>query len=146
MVSTICWRVFSWRKCIFAARMVDTTRYPVPAGRCRAEETVDRSRLICDLARAATPADAQAFGREIQAKSSPCVEFATLRVVLTWTCLSAVRHLLPSFEAVADSEDFGEQVTLGLRVTREHLDRLRAALGNATSGQAIFPDDARPSA
>lgn len=210
--------------------MVDTTRYPVPDGRCRAEETVDRSRFICELARAATPDEAQAFVREIQATypdathhcwafvagapgstsrvgmsddgephgtagrpmltvllhsgigeivavvtryyggtklgtgglvraysasvqaalselvTAERVEFATLRVVLTWTYLSAVRHVLGSFEAVADSEDYGEQVTLGLRVPREHLDRLRSAIGNATSGQAIFPDDARPSA
>ena len=109
--------------------------------------------VVATLGFVATLATTTVLGRRakaelvhIERESSPCVEFATLRVVLTWTCLSAVRHLLPSFEAVADSEDFGEQVTLGLRVPREHLDRLRAALGNATSGQAIFPDDARPSA
>jgi len=45
-------------------------RYPVPAERHRTEQTIDRSRFICTLARAERPEDAQAFIREMNAEFS----------------------------------------------------------------------------
>lgn len=48
--------------------MSDALRYPVPADRCRADLSIDRSRFICTLVRAATPAEAQAFIREMNAE------------------------------------------------------------------------------
>lgn len=45
--------------------MANTLRYPVPAGRCRVEDTIDRSRFICTVARASSPEDAHRFIREV---------------------------------------------------------------------------------
>jgi uncharacterized YigZ family protein len=47
--------------------MSDATRYPVPAARHRAEQSIDRSRFICTVQRVSTAADAQAFVREMNA-------------------------------------------------------------------------------
>ena len=43
-----------------------TPRYPIPAGRHRTEQVIDRSRFVCTLAPAASVNEAQAFVREIQ--------------------------------------------------------------------------------
>jgi uncharacterized YigZ family protein len=43
-------------------------RYPVPARRHRAEQTIERSRFVCTLERVATPEAAQAFVREMNAE------------------------------------------------------------------------------
>jgi uncharacterized YigZ family protein len=48
--------------------MSEATRYPVPASRHRVEQVIERSRFICTLARVATPEEAQAFVREINAE------------------------------------------------------------------------------
>lgn len=48
--------------------MSQAERYPVPAARHRVEQTIERSRFICTLARVATPEEAQAFVREINAE------------------------------------------------------------------------------
>lgn len=45
-----------------------TARYPVPAARTRAEIDVSRSRFVCTLERVATPEEAQAFVREMNAE------------------------------------------------------------------------------
>ena len=47
--------------------MSQPSRYPVPAARHRAEQTVERSRFVCTLERVATPEAAQAFVREMNA-------------------------------------------------------------------------------
>lgn len=44
------------------------TRYPVPERRHRVEQTIDRSRFICTIERAASPEEAQAFVREMNAE------------------------------------------------------------------------------
>jgi uncharacterized YigZ family protein len=43
----------------------DSTRYPVPGARHRAEQTIDRSRFICTIERVSSAADAQNFLREL---------------------------------------------------------------------------------
>ena len=43
-------------------------RYPVPAGRHRVEESIERSRFICTVQRTITPDDAQSFIREMHAE------------------------------------------------------------------------------
>lgn len=43
-------------------------RYPVPAGRHRVEQSIERSRFICTMQRTETPEDAQAFIRELNAE------------------------------------------------------------------------------
>lgn len=50
--------------------MTDPLRYPIPARRARAEQTINRSRFICTLAHAATVDDAQAFIREMNTESA----------------------------------------------------------------------------
>jgi uncharacterized YigZ family protein len=50
--------------------MNDSARYPVPGARHRAEQTIDRSRFICTLERASSPADAQSFLREMNEEFS----------------------------------------------------------------------------
>lgn len=46
----------------------DDTRYPIPAGRHRAELVIERSRFIATIAPAASPDDASAFVREVSAE------------------------------------------------------------------------------
>jgi uncharacterized YigZ family protein len=48
--------------------MADASRYPIPAGRHRAEQSIDRSRFVCTVQRAAAPADAQAFIKEMNSE------------------------------------------------------------------------------
>jgi uncharacterized YigZ family protein len=48
--------------------MPDPTRYPVPAERHRTEVTIERSRFVCTIARAATPEEAQGFVRGMNAE------------------------------------------------------------------------------
>jgi uncharacterized YigZ family protein len=48
--------------------MSSADRYPVPAGRHRAEETIERSRFVCTVERASAPADAQGFIREMNSQ------------------------------------------------------------------------------
>lgn len=45
--------------------MTSSARYPVPAARHRAEQTIDRSRFICTVDRVSSSADAQRFLREM---------------------------------------------------------------------------------
>ncbi len=46
-------------------RVVPSPRYPIPAGRHRAEQVIDRSRFICTIAPSATVEEAQAFIRDV---------------------------------------------------------------------------------
>ena len=48
--------------------MHDGARYPVPAARHRVEQTIDRSRFICTLARVDSADAAHAFVREVSAE------------------------------------------------------------------------------
>jgi uncharacterized YigZ family protein len=43
-------------------------RYPIPAERHRAEQSIERSRFICTIQRVSEPDDAQAFVREMNAE------------------------------------------------------------------------------
>ncbi len=91
------------------------------------------------LARAYADAVNVALGRLLTHEK---VEYGALTVTVAYAQFSAVQHLLPSFEAKALSEVFAEGVTLQLRAPLERLPDLRAAIGNATHGQAAFADDA----
>lgn len=48
--------------------MTDASRYPVPAAHHRIEQSIDRSRFICTIARVESVADAQQFIRDISAE------------------------------------------------------------------------------
>lgn len=69
------------------------------------------------------------------------VDYGSLRVVVAYAHFATVQHLLPSFEAEIVTDSFAEDVTLDLKVPLQQLSLLRAALENATSGQAGFPAD-----
>ena len=210
--------------------MSDSLRYPVPAARCRVEQTIDRSRFICDVARASSPAAAQALVREIAAAfpdaTHHCwaylagppgdtaqigmsddgephgtagrpmltvllhsgvgeivavvtrdyggtklgtgglvraysavvqaalvalgtverLEYASIAVVLAYAHLSAVRHLLPTFEAIITSEAYGEEVELCVSVPLPRRAALCDALADATCGRAVLLREAATSA
>lgn len=66
------------------------------------------------------------------------VEFSAFTVSLSYAQLATVQNLLPPFEATINSETFAEDVTLSIKVPRQHVGSIRAALGNATSGQAVL--------
>ena len=205
--------------------MADPLRYPIPADRCRAEASIERSRFICTIARADTPESAQAFIRHVAAEFSDAthncwayvagapgstarvgmsddgephgtagrpmltvllhsgvgeivavvtryyggiklgtgglarayslavqsalailpqrerVDYAPLTVSIGYALLSAVQRTLPAFEAEIVTDAYAEQITLDLRVPIQQLGALRTAIGNATSGQAVFDDD-----
>jgi uncharacterized YigZ family protein len=70
------------------------------------------------------------------------VEYGALHVMVSYAHFSAVQHLLSGHEATVLGEQFAEQVTLALQAPLPHLPALRSAIGNATSGQAVFTDDA----
>ncbi len=63
-------------------------------------------------------------------------------MVIRYAQISSVLHLLPEFEASVIAESFASDVSLQLRVPREHEAPLRAAIGNATHGKAVFPENA----
>jgi uncharacterized YigZ family protein len=69
------------------------------------------------------------------------VDYAPLSVSIGYALLSAVQRTLPAFEAEIVTDAYAEQITLDLRVPIQQLSALRAAIGNATSGQAVFDDD-----
>ena len=48
--------------------MSESERYPVPAARHRAEQSIDRSRFICTLERIQSPEEARAFLKEMHAE------------------------------------------------------------------------------
>lgn len=102
--------------------MPDSSRYPVPATRCRAELIIDRSRFICSLARAGAPDEAQAFLRDVQAELPGA----------THHCCAHVAGA-PSPTIRIGMSDDGDP--------REQHPALRAAMANATQGSAIFLDD-----
>lgn len=70
------------------------------------------------------------------------VEYAALTVTVSYAHFAAVRHLLPAFEAEIIRDSFANCVTVELRAPLEHQAALRAAISDATHGQAEFAADA----
>jgi uncharacterized YigZ family protein len=64
------------------------------------------------------------------------IDYATLIVVVAYDSISAVQQLLPRFESVSKSEQYGERVTFQLHVPVSRVSAMRAALLDATSGKA----------
>ena len=64
------------------------------------------------------------------------IDYATLIVVVSYDSISAVQQLLPRFESVSKSEEYGERVTFQLHVPVSRVSAMRAALLDATSGRA----------
>ena len=200
--------------------MPDAARYPVPAARHRAEQTIDRSRFICTLARAETAGDAHALVREVSAEHAGAthhcwafvagppgstnqvgmsddgephgtagrpmltvllhsgvgeiaavvtrhyggvklgtgglarayggtvqlaletlpraerVDYAALTVGFGYASIAAVQQLLAASGAEIDATAYDADVRYDVRVPRAQVDGLRAALADATRGEA----------
>jgi len=59
-----------------------------------------------------------------------------LKVVVDYAHVSALQSLLPQFEAETADQEFAVKVTATLRMPEHHISAFRAALGDATRGQA----------
>ena len=200
------------------------TRYAVPAGRHRVEQVIDRSRFIATIERVSTPAEAQAFVREMNAEFGDAthncwayvvgapgstgrigmsdagephgtagrpmltvllhsglgdvaavvtryyggtklgtgglvkayggtvqlaleslpraerVEWRELTVTVGYASITTVQQLLAAHEAATLGEEYGTDVTYRLRVPAPAAEALRAALLDATRGQAIISE------
>jgi len=196
-------------------------RYAVPAAVHRVEQSIDRSRFICTLARVQSPEEGQAFIREIGAEfpdathncwayvagppgstsrvglsddgephgtagrpmltvllhsgvgeiaavvtryfggiklgtgglaraysssvqlaleSMPReerVDWVELTIEIGYASVSAVQQLLPRHEAELVAEEYGAGVRFRVRAPLLRISALRAALGDATRGQAV---------
>ena len=207
--------------------MSGADRYPVPAARHRAEQTVERSRFICTIDRVREAEDAQSFVREMNAEfpdathncwafiagppgstnrvgmsddgephgtagrptltvlthcgvgeiaavvtryyggtklgtgglvkayggvvqhallTLPTVERVDrVEVALTiaYTSFSAIQQLLPVFEAEVVEQRFEADVRLVLRLPATNLEPLRAAIADATRGEATLAEPLR---
>jgi len=64
------------------------------------------------------------------------VEYAHVRVVAEYARIAALQQLFPAFEAEILDQAFGADVRFDLRLPGSHLDRFRAAVADATRGQA----------
>ena len=196
-------------------------RYAVPAAVHRVEQSIDRSRFICTLARVQSPEEGQAFIREIGAEfpdaAHNCwayvagppgstsrvglsddgephgtagrpmltvllhsgvgeiaavvtryfggiklgtgglaraysssvqlaletmpreerVDWVELTIEIGYASVSAVQQLLPRHEAELVAEEYGAGVRFRVRAPLLRISALRAALGDATRGQAV---------
>ena len=201
--------------------MSDGGRYAVPAAVHRVEQSIDRSRFICTVSRAQSPAEGQAFIREIGAEfpdaTHNCwafvagppgstshvglsddgephgtagrpmltvllhsgvgeiaavvtryfggiklgtgglaraysssvqlaletmpraerVDWVELTIEIGYASVSAVQQLLPRHEAELVAEEYGTVVSFRVRAPLLRVPALRAALGDATRGQAV---------
>jgi uncharacterized YigZ family protein len=68
------------------------------------------------------------------------VDYADLAVSIGYPSISAVQQLLPGLEAEVVAQEYGADVRYHLRVPRPNVDRLRAALLDATRGEASITD------
>ncbi|MEO8624752.1 MAG: YigZ family protein [bacterium] len=202
--------------------MADAARYPVPASRHRAEQSIERSRFICTVQRAATPEDAQAFIRELNAEFADAthncwayiagppgstsrigmsddgephgtagrpmltvlthsgvgevvavvtryyggtklgtgglvkayggavqlaleslpraerVDYVEVMLSIAYASIDTVQQLLPAHEAEVVAQEYGVGVTYRLRVPRQNLASLRAAVADATRGEGLM--------
>lgn len=66
------------------------------------------------------------------------VEWAYATLVADYARLAALQQLFPTFEVEVDAQVFGADVRIDLRLPSPHLDRFRAAVADATRGQAAL--------
>lgn len=65
------------------------------------------------------------------------VDWAELRIVIAYPHISAVQLLVPAFGGEVLHEDYGSDVRIRLRLPAPSVEAFRAALGDATRGQAV---------
>jgi uncharacterized YigZ family protein len=68
------------------------------------------------------------------------VDFVPLTLVVDYPRVSAVQLLFPAFEVEVLSQSFEADARYNVRLPSAHLDRFRAAVLDATRGQARFPE------
>jgi uncharacterized YigZ family protein len=66
------------------------------------------------------------------------IEYAFLTVVIDYSRIAALQHLCGEFEAEVLAQEFAVNVRVDVRLPGEHADRFRAAVLDATRGQASF--------
>jgi uncharacterized YigZ family protein len=66
------------------------------------------------------------------------IEYAFLTVVIDYSRISVLQQLCGEFEAEVLAQEFAVDVRVDLRLPGEHADRFRAAVLDATRGQASF--------
>jgi len=66
------------------------------------------------------------------------IEYAFLTVVIDYSRISVLQQLCGQFEAEVLAQEFAVDVRVDLRLPGEHADRFRAAVLDATRGQASF--------
>jgi uncharacterized YigZ family protein len=64
------------------------------------------------------------------------VETESLRVTLSYSDVSQLKHVLPQFEADIESEDYATDVTLVIVLPAENEERFREAVAGMTNGKA----------
>jgi putative IMPACT (imprinted ancient) family translation regulator len=64
------------------------------------------------------------------------VDYVEIDVVLPYGSIATARRLLPAYEAELVGEAYGEDVQFTVRLPETHVAALRAALLDATAGQA----------
>jgi putative IMPACT (imprinted ancient) family translation regulator len=64
------------------------------------------------------------------------IEYATVTVVVGYESISAVQQLLERFESTSENEEYGERASFVLHVPVPHVEAMRRALLDATSGRA----------
>jgi uncharacterized YigZ family protein len=64
------------------------------------------------------------------------IEYREVAVTVGYDSVSAVRQLLPRFEAIVVAEEYGERARFELRVPTTQIAAIRGALLDATRGQA----------
>jgi uncharacterized YigZ family protein len=64
------------------------------------------------------------------------VDYVEMGVTLPYTSIATARRLLPAYEAELVGEEYGADVRFMLRLPESRVDALRAALLDATGGQA----------
>jgi uncharacterized YigZ family protein len=68
------------------------------------------------------------------------VDRVDLTVAVAYASLAAVQALLPQFEAEVAGQEFGDEVSFQLRLPAGGVERFRAAVRDATRGQARFEE------
>jgi uncharacterized YigZ family protein len=64
------------------------------------------------------------------------VDVVELAVSITYPAIAALQQSLASFEAEVLEQDYGMRVRYRLRLPRQHVDGFRAAMADATRGEA----------
>lgn len=68
------------------------------------------------------------------------IEYASVRLVADYARIAALQQLFPTFEAEILDQTFGTDVRFDLRLPAPNLDNFRAAVADATRGQALLTE------